>query len=1028
MISCRTKFCTSLRPSLKLLVRHIHNKQYLRTASEVCHPLRHNSIPSFPLHIPDFKHPYHWRDNYKLPLCDCNIFNFTMAENKFIIGYAKLGTSSCKKCKQKIAKQSLRIGKVVPNPFGDGGGDMKQWHHPACIFETFKRARASTKIIEEPDDLEGFTDLQDEDKKLVNKLIKEFFESSPQKKKAAGQAKLPKTVTPKKEVKTEVPTSAVSSTRTDDAGDDAPSGAPSSGENGKSEFEEKDNSFRQFRRLCADIAEENSYNGKTQLVSNYLRKGSRGDGFQGDVYLLMKLLLPGVVKSVYNLNNKQLVKLYSQAFGTSLKDMVEDLEQGDVAETVRIFFEQNKVIPVPKKSTLSLQEVDSLLEELAGVTKEEDQQKILTKIAKKSTGNDLKMIVRLIKHDIRINAGAKHILDGLDENAYAAFQASRNLRDVVDRVLANKNESKPGMSKKLSVRASLMTPVLPMLAEACRSVEQAMRKCPNGFYAEIKYDGERVQLHKKGGDFQYFSRSLKPVLPHKVNHFKEYIPKAFPTGDDLILDSEVLLIDTQTSKPLPFGTLGKHKKEAFKDANVCLFVFDCLHINGENLMDKPIKERRKILHEEMIEIKNHVMFSEMQYIRQPDDLNVLMTKVFREGLEGLVLKDVNSIYEPGKRHWLKVKKDYLAEGSMADTADLVVLGGYYGSGNKGGIMSVFLTGVHDPATDKWCTVTKVGNGFDDKTLERLQTELKMVKISKDQRKVPDWLKINKTVIPDFVVADPKTAPVWEITGAEFSKSESHTAGGISIRFPRLTKFRDDKDWKEATNLPRLKELFKQSKETSDFPNLAKGRKGKFAKKEETNKSSDDDIMEIDPSESNLSSPQKTPRKESMSSNNSTPAKAKNGVVTSGEGENDAGDNVGVKRKIDVETDSPNKKAKQICRYGADCYQANPEHREKYGHPPAVPAYSPNKNLPDVFRGVKIYLPSNLEKFKELKRYIIAFDGDVVSEVEKSEATHIISDKGKSPVSKNGITVCVTSAWLWACIRKKTLVPVDKYKP
>lgn len=53
-------------------------------------------------------------------------------------------------------------------------------------------------------------------------------------------------------------------------------------------------------------------------------------------------------------------------------------------------------------------------------------------------------------------------------------------------------------------------------AEACRSVDQAMKKCPNGFYAEIKYDGERVQLHKKGHNFQYFSRSLKPVLPHKV--------------------------------------------------------------------------------------------------------------------------------------------------------------------------------------------------------------------------------------------------------------------------------------------------------------------------------------------------------------------------------------------------------------------------------------------------------------------------------------------------------------------------------
>ena len=104
-----------------------------------------------------------------------------------------------------------------------------------------------------------------------------------------------------------------------------------------------------------------------------------------------------------------------------------------------------------------------------------------------------------------------------------------------------------------------MTPVLPMLAEACRSVEQAMRKCPNGFYAEIKYDGERVQVHKEGAKFDYFSRSLKPVQPHKVQHLKDYIPKAFPGCDSLIIDSEVLLVDTNTGKPLPFGTLGKHK-------------------------------------------------------------------------------------------------------------------------------------------------------------------------------------------------------------------------------------------------------------------------------------------------------------------------------------------------------------------------------------------------------------------------------------------------------------------------------------
>ncbi len=132
-------------------------------------------------------------------------------------------------------------------------------------------------------------------------------------------------------------------------------------------------------------------------------------------------------------------------------------------------------------------------------------------------------------------------LEALDPNAYEAFQASRNLRDVVDRVNKNKEESngRPGMSKKLSIRATLMTPVLPMLAEACKSVEMAMSKCPNGMFAEIKYDGERVQIHKQGDTFQYFSRSLKPVLPHKVAHIKDYLPKACPHGNSIILDSEV---------------------------------------------------------------------------------------------------------------------------------------------------------------------------------------------------------------------------------------------------------------------------------------------------------------------------------------------------------------------------------------------------------------------------------------------------------------------------------------------------------
>ncbi|CAB4060448.1 LIG3 [Lepeophtheirus salmonis] len=159
----------------------------------------------------------------------------------------------------------------------------------------------------------------------------------------------------------------------------------------------------------------------------------------------------------------------------------------------------------------------------------------------------------------------------------------------------------------------------------------------------------------------------------------------------------------------------------------------------------------------------------------------------KKGLEGLVLKDINSTYEPGKRHWLKVKKDYLNDGAMADTADLVVLGGWFGTGQKGGIVSIFLMGCYDTSTKKWMTVTKVHGGFDDATLEDLQDKIVpiMKKIKGDYDSVPSWLKCNRGVVPDFIVNDPKVMPVWEITGAEFSKSDIHTANGISIRFPAL---------------------------------------------------------------------------------------------------------------------------------------------------------------------------------------------------------------------------------------------------
>ncbi|KAM3934337.1 DNA ligase 3 [Leptodactylus fuscus] len=927
-----------------------------------------------------------------------------MAEQRYCVEYAKRGTAGCKKCKEKIAKGLVRIGKIVPNPFSESAGDMKEWYHVKCMFEKLERARATTKKIDDLTELEGWQELQDPEKDLINQHVKELAAK-------AGAAPTPRKKTPSKAnqstgTQSTTPSKAPATNPSPlkfsgfSAKPDPSSPAPSASSGSslstaQCDPKHKDCLLREFRKLCAMVAEQASYNTKTSIIHDFLIKGTSGDGFHGDTYLTVKLLLPGVIKNVYNLNDKQIVKLFSRVFNCNQEEMVRDLEQGDVSETVRIFFEESKTFPPAAKSLLTIHEVDDMLNQLSKMTKEEDQQKVLEDIARRCTSNDLKCIIRLIKHDLKMNSGAKHVLDALDPNAYDAFKASRNLGDVVERVLRNRQQG-PGMKKTLSVEASLMTPVQPMLAEACKSIEYAMKKCPNGMYAEIKYDGERVQVHKNGDHFSYFSRSLKPVLPHKVAHFKDYIPKAFPGGNSMILDSEVLLIDTNTGKPLPFGTLGVHKKAAFKDANVCLFVFDCIYFNGVSLMDRPLNERRKFMRENMVEIPNHIMFSEMKHVTKAADLADMITRVIREGLEGLVLKDLKSLYEPGKRHWLKVKKDYLNEGAMADTADLAVLGAFYGKGANGGLMSIFLMGCYDPETRKWCTVTKCSSGYDDATLARLQKELDMVKISKDPSKLPSWLKINKNYYPDFIIRDPEKAPIWEITGAEFSKAEAHTAGGISIRFPRCTRFRDDKDWKSSTTLQQLKELYRVSKEKSDFIVTATSSQDEEGSSENSSRENEGSSRPSTPSGSMKgpkTSTSKSPGKVKISDSGKAPQIKKSEDLPKAQ-----------KRKTVSPVSSETKKAKM-----AISNQSN-------GHN-MVQSSSTSKTLLDIFTGVKLYLPSSLEEFAKLRRYFIAYDGDLVPEFDIPAATHVMGDVSECAEDAKR----VTPRWIWECIRRRRLV-------
>ncbi|EJW83431.1 hypothetical protein WUBG_05655 [Wuchereria bancrofti] len=211
-------------------------------------------------------------------------------------------------------------------------------------------------------------------------------------------------------------------------------------------------------------------------------------------------------------------------------------------------------------------------------------------------------------------------------------------------------------------------------------------------------------------------------------------------------------------------------------------------------------------------------------------------------------------------------------------------------------MSVFLMGVYDEEKQKFCTVTKCGNGHDDATLERINKELepKMNKISRIYENLPEWIECSRSLVPDFIVIDPKESPVWEIAGAEFTRSHNHTASGISIRFPRVTKIRDDKNWETATSLQELEKLLELSKTKTDVKLEIDN-----AQSLDTNKTDEEDDGKV--------SIAKKRKREAISDNS----------------------------KIDEQAASDEeiiKKAKIPCKYGAQCYRKNVKHRKQFIHP------------------------------------------------------------------------------------------------
>lgn len=200
----------------------------------------------------------------------------------------------------------------------------------------------------------------------------------------------------------------------------------------------------------------------------------------------------------------------------------------------------------------------------------------------------------------------------------------------------------------------------------------------------------------------------------------------------------------------------------------------------------------------------------LQTSHDVEELSRFLDESVESGTEGLIVKTMGDNYEPSRRssHWLKLKKDYL-EG-VGDTFDLVPIGAWFGKGKRTGVYGSYLLAIWDGDNEEFQTITKIGTGFSEELLKQLSESLatNLIPQAKTYYRYPD------TLTPD-VWFEPKV--VWEVKAADLSISPVHKAGlglvdetkGISIRFPRLVRVRDDKGPEDSTSPEQIAEMYRQ---------------------------------------------------------------------------------------------------------------------------------------------------------------------------------------------------------------------------
>jgi DNA ligase-1 len=436
-----------------------------------------------------------------------------------------------------------------------------------------------------------------------------------------------------------------------------------------------------------------------------------------------------------------------------------------------------------EEPSLALGEVDEAFARIASVSgtgSTSERGRLLSALLARATRDEQDFLVRLIYGELRQGALAGLMAEALAAAAEVpADEVRRALMlagELTAVALAVLTEGQPGLDR---FRLQLFRPLQPMLAQPAGDVSEALGRLGEAAF-ELKLDGARIQVHKAGDDVRIYSRrgnEVTQALPDLVESVQ-----ALPARR-LLLDGEVIALRPDGA-PHPFQVtmrrFGRKLDVARLRGEIPLtpFFFDLLHLDGQDLIDRPASERFAALGEAVPGWAVPRIVT-----ADPEEADAFFEDALARGHEGIMAKAVDAPYEAGRRgfSWLKVKP--------AHTLDLVILAAEWGHGRRQGWLSNLHLGAQDPENGGFVMLGKTFKGLTDERLAWQTKKLQEIALGTD-----GWtVHVRPELVAEIAFSDVQESPQYP--------------GGMALRFARVKRYRDDKTAEEADTIETVRKIF-----------------------------------------------------------------------------------------------------------------------------------------------------------------------------------------------------------------------------